>query len=63
MTDAGLWKQVVADGREILAGPMTLEVRQGGKIHPAKGALRFTVQKFTVQRFVPIPPTAMPLFL
>ena len=45
MTDAGLWKQVVADGREILAGPMTLEVRQGGKIHPAKGALRFTVQK------------------
>ena len=45
---AGLWSQVVSQERELLAGPVRLEVTQGGKVHTAAGpAPRFTVKKPT----------------
>jgi hypothetical protein len=40
---AGLWSQVVSQDRELLAGPVRLEVTQGGKVSTAAGpAPRFT---------------------
>jgi hypothetical protein len=45
---AGLWSQVVSRDRELLAGPVRLEVTQGGKVHTAAGpAPRFTAKKPT----------------
>ncbi len=34
---AGLWRQVTSQGRELLAAPVRLEVTQGGKVHAAGG--------------------------
>jgi hypothetical protein len=34
---AGLWRQVVSEGRDLLAAPVRLEVTQGGKVHAAGG--------------------------
>jgi hypothetical protein len=34
----GLWKQVVSQGRDLLATPMRLEIVSGGKTHLASGA-------------------------
>ena len=34
---AGLWDQVLSQDRELLAGPVRLEVSQGGKLHTAGG--------------------------
>ncbi|HUU58423.1 MAG TPA: glycoside hydrolase domain-containing protein, partial [Phycisphaerae bacterium] len=45
MTDTGLWKQVRALGRDILAGPIRVETRQGGRTMAAKGTLKFTESK------------------
>ncbi len=45
---AGLWSQVVSQERELLAGPVRLDVTQGGKVHTAAGpAPRFTGKKPT----------------
>jgi hypothetical protein len=45
---AGLWRQVVSRDRELLAGPVRLEVTQGGKVHTAGGPVpRFTGKKPT----------------
>ncbi len=41
LTDAGLWGQVKADGREILADPMRFEVRQGGRLQSVSGKQQF----------------------
>jgi len=35
---AGLWQQVVSQDRELLAGPVRLEVTQGGTVHTAGGS-------------------------
>jgi len=37
MADNGLWEQVTADGRPLLAGPMRIEVVRDGKTESAKG--------------------------
>jgi hypothetical protein len=34
---AGLWRQVISQDRELLAGPVRIEVSQGGKVHTAEG--------------------------
>ena len=47
LADNGLWAQVHALGRDILAGPMRLEVRQDGVFQPVKAALRFQSAKPT----------------
>ncbi|MBM3880831.1 MAG: discoidin domain-containing protein [Verrucomicrobia bacterium] len=45
---AGLWRQVVSQERELLAGPVRIEVTQGGKVSTAAGpAPRFTGKKPT----------------
>lgn len=45
---AGLWSQVVSQERELLAGPVRLEVTQGGKVSTAAGPTpRFTGKKPT----------------
>jgi len=45
---AGLWRQVTSQERELLAGPVRVEVTQGGKVHTAAGsAPRFTGKKPT----------------
>ena len=45
LNDAGLWEQVRSLGKDILAGPMRLEVRQQGKVEPVRGSLHFVQQK------------------
>ncbi|HUU60251.1 MAG TPA: glycoside hydrolase domain-containing protein, partial [Phycisphaerae bacterium] len=45
MTDTGLWAQVRSQGRAILAAPMRLEVRRGGKVLPVKAKLKFAETK------------------
>ena len=47
MADNGLWAQVRALGRDILAGPMRLEVRQDGLPQPVTASLRFQSAKPT----------------
>jgi hypothetical protein len=45
---AGLWRQVVSQDRELLAGPVRLDVTHGGKVSTAAGpAPRFTGKKPT----------------
>lgn len=45
---AGLWSQVVSQERELLAGPVRIEVTQGGKVSTAAGPTpRFTGKKPT----------------
>jgi|694.fasta_scaffold07573_8 hypothetical protein len=45
---AGFWRQVVSQGRDLLAGPVRLEVAQGGTVHAAAGpGPRFTSRKPT----------------
>ena len=34
---AGLWHQVISEDRELLSGPVRIEVSQGGKVHAAEG--------------------------
>ena len=41
LADSGLWTQVNALGKDILSGPMRLEVRAGGKSFPVAAQLTF----------------------
>lgn len=45
MADTGLWQQVKADGQDILAGPMRLEMTCGGKVETAKGEVKIASAK------------------
>lgn len=47
MADNGLWSQVNSLGQDILAGPMRLEVRQGGQMQTVAAKLRFPSAKPT----------------
>ncbi len=45
MSDTGLWEQVTALDKPLLAGPMHFEVTQHGQLQPVHGRLNFTVKK------------------
>ncbi|MDQ2798538.1 MAG: DUF6067 family protein, partial [Armatimonadota bacterium] len=47
LNDDGLWSQVQSLGQDLLAGPMRLEVRRGGKLQSVTGKLRFQSAKPT----------------
>ncbi len=47
LADNGLWEQVTAEGRPLLAGPMRLEVVRGGKTEVAQGKAKVAVKKPT----------------
>jgi len=41
MNDVGLWRQVITKGKELLAAPMSIELREDGKVTAASGKLKF----------------------
>jgi hypothetical protein len=47
LADNGLWEQVTAEGRPLLAGPMRIEVVRGGKTEVARGKAKVGPKKRT----------------